>query len=52
MQAQGQPFEALQLPSSEHASGAVPALAVADADGWRFCFVEAAGEGEAAAMEP
>lgn len=49
-QARGQPFERVQLASSEDASGAVPALALAGPDGWRYCLVEGeASEEERAA---
>ena len=55
-QAHGQAVKRVLLPSAEDPVGTVPALAVADADGWQFCLVaperEAAGlPGGVAAME-
>lgn len=55
-QALGQPFERLQLAGAEDPTVAAEALAVADADGWRFCFVgggaqQGGGDDAAVGME-
>lgn len=41
LQALGQPFEVGLLPSCRDPAELVRALAVSDADGWRFCLVPA-----------
>jgi catechol 2,3-dioxygenase-like lactoylglutathione lyase family enzyme len=43
LQALGQPFEVGLLPSCRDPAELVRALAVSDADGWRFCLVPADG---------